>query len=256
VTHVFDAYARYYDLLYRDKDYSAEAAYVVSQLRSHADGARSVLELGCGTGSHAQLLAGSGFDVHGVDLSSEMVARAEARKAELPSDVARRLSFETGDLRRFRTERVFDAVISLFHVISYQTSNEDLAAAFETAHSHLGKGGIFFFDFWYGPAVLTQRPDTRVRRLEDDEIGIIRIAEPVLHSARSVVDVHFTVFVENKATAVISRVHEVHSMRYLFLTELLQLSAPWFELVDFSAWMTSREPGTGDWAACAALRRK
>ena len=50
----FDTYARYYDLLYRDKDYAGEAAYVASHIRQHAPEAARILELGCGTGAHAE----------------------------------------------------------------------------------------------------------------------------------------------------------------------------------------------------------
>nr|MBA2706707.1 SAM-dependent methyltransferase [Gemmatimonadaceae bacterium] len=54
---VFGSYSRYYDLLYRDKDYAAESAYVASLLAVHAPGARSILEIGCGTGAHAAELS-------------------------------------------------------------------------------------------------------------------------------------------------------------------------------------------------------
>ena len=42
---VFDGYARYYNLLYRDKDYAAEARHVHDIIQKHASGARSILEL-------------------------------------------------------------------------------------------------------------------------------------------------------------------------------------------------------------------
>ncbi|MEX2016820.1 MAG: hypothetical protein WD873_09250 [Candidatus Hydrogenedentales bacterium] len=58
----FQKYAAFYDLLYRDKDYAAEAAYVAGTIRSAVPGARSILELGSGTGRHGRLLAGLGFD--------------------------------------------------------------------------------------------------------------------------------------------------------------------------------------------------
>ena len=70
----FARYALCYDLLYRDKDYAAEAGYVGRLIRSATPAARSVLEFGCGTGRHARLLCTMGFDVHGVDRSPEMVA--------------------------------------------------------------------------------------------------------------------------------------------------------------------------------------
>ena len=55
---IFADYARYYDLLYRDKDYAAAAEYVAGLIRKFHPSARSILELGSGTGIHAGLLAG------------------------------------------------------------------------------------------------------------------------------------------------------------------------------------------------------
>src|SRR5258706_11290956 len=138
---VFDAYARYYDLLYHDKDYAAEAAYVASNIRKLFPQATRILELGCGTGAHAEQLARLGFSVHGIDLSEIMLARAEVRKAALPANLAERLSFRHGDVRTVRTGEYYDAVISLFHVLSYQSTKADQDAMFETAFTHLYKGG-------------------------------------------------------------------------------------------------------------------
>jgi len=54
---VFNDYARYYDLLYQDKDYQAEADYVAGLMKRFHLEARSILKLGSGTGIHASLLA-------------------------------------------------------------------------------------------------------------------------------------------------------------------------------------------------------
>jgi ubiquinone/menaquinone biosynthesis C-methylase UbiE len=75
---VFNLYAAYYDLLYPDKDYSAETEYV-ADLITEAAPAQTVLDLGCGTGAHAFHFARRGFTVHGVDLSAEMIERAQRR---------------------------------------------------------------------------------------------------------------------------------------------------------------------------------
>ena len=253
---VFNAYASYYDLLYRDKDYSAEAEYVAAHIRKQTPQAKRILELGCGTGAHAERLARMGYTVHGVDMSEAMLACAEARKVNLPPDVAARLSFSFGDARTVRTGETYDAVISLFHVMSYQTTNVDLKAAFETASVHLQPGGLFLFDYWYGPAVLTQKPEVRVKRLEDDEIKVIRIAEPVMHVNENVVDVNYTVFIEVKVTGQVEKISETHKMRYLFLPELQHYFAGKFEEIGSHAWMTGDPLNADAWGGLHLLVRE
>ena len=90
------------------------------------------------------------------------------------------VAFSQGDIRAVRLGRTFDVVVALFHVTSYQTTNEDLAAATATAATHLEPGGAFLFDCWRGPAVLIQRPEVWVKRLDDDDISLTRVAEPGL----------------------------------------------------------------------------
>ena len=241
---VFDAYAAYYDLLYRDKDYAGEAAYVHGLIRRHAPGAQDILELGCGTGRHAEAFAQLGFRVTGVDRSGEMVARA--RERALGRDD---LQFMEGDLREFRSGRKYGVVLALFHVMSYQTENADLAAAFATAAEQLAPGGIFIFDCWYGPGVLSDPPKTRVRRLHGDGIDVTRIAEPVSHHDRNRVDVHYEVIVEGNAR--IERILEVHSMRYLFTPEVdLMLAAAGLRRLAAEQWLDGTVLGVESWNAC------
>lgn len=252
---VFDAYARYYDLLYRDKDYAAEVEYVVSHIRRNAPDAGRILELGCGTGTHAEYLARHGFTVHGVDLSDAMLAAAEARKRSLPPEIAGRINFTPGDARVVRLGKRFDAVISLFHVMSYQTTNTDLSAAFATAAAHLAPTGIFLFDFWYGPAVLTQRPEVRVKRLAENGIRVTRIAEPDFHPNKNVVDVNYEVLIECTRTGTAQTVRETHPMRYLFMPEIeVLLKQNGMELLRAYEWLMLDEPGFTSWNACAVAR--
>lgn len=252
---VFAGYSRYYDLLYRDKDYAAETHYVAGLLRKHAPAAKTILEIGSGTGAHAAQLARLGYEVTGVDMSEGMLESAEARRRELPHDLASRLSFALGDARSIRIGRRFDAVISLFHVMSYQTSNEDLAAAFATARDHLAPGGVFLFDCWYGPAVLRQWPAVTVKELSDDATEVKRVAEPVIHAAANVVEVNYTVTVTDRITGASDTLKERHEMRYLFSPEVkLALAAAGMTLTESRGWMTDRPPGFDSWGACFVAR--
>lgn len=251
----FASYSRYYDLLYRDKDYSAEARYVHHLLERHVPAARDLLELGCGTGAHAAELAGLGYDVTGVDMSEGMLAAAEVRKDALPAAHAKRVSFVSGDARDVRLGRRFGAVISLFHVMSYQTTNGDLAAAFTTAREHLEPGGIFLFDCWYGPGVLTSRPSVTVKHLSDNGTDVTRVAEPKMHPDQNVVDVNYTVTVADRATGNNETLRETHRMRYLFSPEVsMMLAAARLTLLESREWMSDRAPGFNSWAACFIAR--
>lgn len=247
---IFKKYAEYYDLLYADKNYEQEACYVDALIKKHTILGNGILEFGCGTGKHAQLLADKGYDVHGVDMSSEMVACAQQRAAN------KKLTFSCADIRSVDLGKKFDTVISLFHVISYQVSNEDLDAVFARASEHLAPRGVFIFDAWYGPAVLTEKPSVRVKRVENEQIRVTRIAEPVLHAEHNCVDVNFTVFFETKKTGVIEMATEQHVMRYLFVPEVIQLcKRHGFELVVHEEWVTGIPLSCSTWGACFVCRK-
>jgi hypothetical protein len=153
-----------------------------------------------------------------------------------------------------RTGETYDAAISLFHVMSYQVTNDDLQAAFATAKSHLNPGGLFLFDCWYGPAVLSDPPLVRVKRLEDEEIEVLRIAEPVMHCNENVVDVNYQVMITDKATGNLQQVCEVHRMRYLFIPEIHALAQRnELDVVLAHEWMSNLAPGRDTWGICIGL---
>lgn len=256
MTEVFDRYSNYYDLLYRDKDYTAEADYVDRLLQTHTSGARTILELGCGTGGHAICLARRGYEIYGIDLSSRMLESANRDRQQLPSETSKRLTLAEGDIRSFRCARTFDAVLSLFHVVSYQTSNEDLLATFKTAAVHLRPGGVFVFDFWYGPAVLAIQPSTRIKRIEDDDVSVVRIAEPRHLENENRVDIEYQLFVTDKATQEIKEFRETHRMRYLFLPEISgYLTECGLSPILSEEWLTRAKASLQSWSVCSVSRK-
>lgn len=253
---IFKRYASYYNLLYRDKDYPGEARFIDKLLQEHNPGTKSILDLGCGSGTHAFQFARRGYEVHGIDISQDMLDKASQARSQLPEDVASRLSFSLGDIRDVRIDQKFDAVTALFHVISYQPADEDLSAAFKTARNHLNPGGVFIFDCWYGPAVLSDPPVVRVKRLEDEEIQITRIAEPVLHPDMNRVDVNYQVFVSSKSDGSIEEFREAHRMRYLYQPEVESfMAASGLSGIECREWMTGRVPGPDSWNVYFAAKR-
>jgi len=249
---VFDAYAAYYDLLYRDKAYGEESRYVTGLLADNSIHQGSLLELGCGTGRHAEHFASAGFEVHGIDLSPAMIEQAE-RRFGTAGKCAR---FEVGDIRDVRLQREFDAVVSMFHVFSYQSTNDVLYRAFRTAALHLRPGGVLVFDFWYGPGVLTERPAVRVKEMSDDRIDLVRIAEPQLLPNENCVDVHYRVLLTERSTGRSHRLEETHRMRYLFLPETYRMAqSHGLQVTAAYAGQTKEPLGFGAWTGTAVAIR-
>jgi SAM-dependent methyltransferase len=244
---VFKAYSRYYDLLYRDKDYAAEAEYVRNLLRRQGVESGDLLEFGSGTGKHGRLLAQQGYNVHGIESSAEMVAAAQLTPG---------FTCQQGDILTIRMDRTYSAVLSLFHVISYQTTNKQLEAVFVTAAAHLKPGSLFVFDFWYNPTVCAQKPAVRVKRMSDDQVEITRIAEPVIHANENRVDVHYTIFARELRTGVVHTLQEVHPMRYFSLPEIdLLADTHGFDRIGAEEFSTGKIPSEDTWGVCVILQK-
>jgi len=252
----FRRYSAVYDLLYRDKDYEAEAEYVARTLRSASAQARTVLELGSGTGRHGRLLAAKGFQVHGIERSPDMAALAKSASERPIANDAGSFSCEVGDVRSVTLGRIFDAVIALFHVVSYQTTNEDLQATFATAARHLGPGGVFVFDVWHGPAVLGQRPERRVKQVGDDRLDVVRTARPELDAEKATVKVTYDMECRDRRSGEVMRFSEDHLMRYLFPREIDTLAASCgLCVIGSEEYMTGRPPSPSTWGVMYVLRR-
>lgn len=249
---IFARYSECYDLLYRDKDYAGEAGYVAQTLRAAMPSAARVLEFGSGTGRHGRLLAGHGFDVVGIERSPGMAAVAEQGQA---ADARHRFACVVDDIRTVRLPQTFDAVVSLFHVVCYQVTNDDLMRAFASARAHLGDGGLFLFDVWHGPAVLADRPAVRVKRVEDDRFQLSRIAEPEIDTEAGTVSVRYTMLGVDKRTGSPIDFAETHRVRYLFPTEIALLAAATgFEVVLTEEFLTRAKASERTWGVSYLLR--
>ena len=73
--------------------------------------------------------------------------------------------------------------------MSYQTTNDDLKIAINTAYNHLNSNGFFIFDCWYGPAVISDKPYKRTKTFENNKLIINRTAIPTMYPSKNIVDV-------------------------------------------------------------------
>jgi SAM-dependent methyltransferase len=242
-------YADAYDSLYAEKDYRGECDLVERVFSAYAVGSvRRILDLGCGTGGHSSLLAERGYDVVGVDRSHEMLDRARRRGGAV--------RYSQSDIRTVRLGESFDAVLIMFAVLGYLTSNADVRQALCAARQHLRTGGVLFADVWYGPAVLEQRPSERVKVIETGDSGrVIRSASSVLDSRHNVCTVKYQLW-RLRDRQLVDEIREEHPMRYFFEPELeLMLNAADFELQRVGAFPELEvEPSEQTWNVAFVAR--
>ncbi len=213
---VFGNYSNYYDFIYKDKDYPAETDFIDSLIKKFSNGnIKTILDMGCGTGGHAFLLAQKGYNVMGIDRSEGMlsIAKEKAKKTKTSVD------FLKADIRDFNLNKEFDAVISMFAVMGYQTTNEDFEKALLNASQHLKHGGLFIFDVWFGPTVISQKPRDKIKIIENNDGKIIRLTRSTLDILKHTVDVNFNVMkiIDDK---IIEQIEETHTLRFFFPMEL------------------------------------
>ncbi len=239
---VFDDYSNYYDLLYRDKDYAAETDYIHSLIQTHNPGAKTILNLGCGTGKHDVLLMQKGYTIVAVDFSETMIEIA--RK----NDASGKINFSVDDIRSLGMHGKFDVVISMFHVMSYQVEDSDLNATFQTAKKHLNPNGVFIFDCWNGPAVLLDPPHHRVKEVENEHLKIHRKTTPISLPEKSAIDVVFDISITRKEDSSVYELSETHRMRYLFPEELESFgNQTGFSLEASHKWLTVEPSNSDNW---------
>jgi SAM-dependent methyltransferase len=243
------AYAKYYNLLYKDKNYLEEYTYIREILKKYGANGKNILDIGCGTGKHLNFFKKDSFSVSGVDMSDNMIGEAKKYLQQEENLICAKAS-------EFQFDKKFDTIVSLFHVMSYQTKNSELEKVFQNIQNHLIEGGLFIFDFWYGPAVLLDPPVVRIKRLEDDETKITRITEPVMRYNENIVDVHFEVIYEDKRTHIFEKIHETHNMRYLFLPEIMYLTErAGLSFVTAYSWLNFSSLSEKSWYGLVVLKK-
>ena len=244
----FNKYASLYDLLYCSKNYSKEAQYVLGEYEALGiKNSKKILDLGSGTGSHGNEFIQNGYSVIGIERSIEMIEAS--RKT-------RQFNCINGDITDLKMNAKFDLVTSLFHVMSYVVDNQDLNRLFKLTNGHLEEDGIFYFDYWYAPAVLSLKPQTKKIILENDTTKVIRYTTPQPDWTRNVVDIKFDFVVIDKSAQRITEFTENHLMRYFSIPEIELFAAnSGFRVLKHEEMCTAVAPCEETWAIGSWLKK-
>lgn len=254
----FDAYAAFYDLLYKDKNYKGEAEYIsklINRFLKKDKAETSVLDLACGTGKHLFELASEGYgSLSGSDISSSMIEIARKNATAKGKNVTfYNHSFQESDKISSR----FDIVLSMFSAFNYLTTYADQSKTLNNISTLLNHGGLFIFDYWNGCAVTEMYSPVKVLRKSEGSAEILRISETKLNLIEQSATVKFNCnyFQDNKRMADFQETHHLH---YYYFSEMRNLlESHQFDILYIAPFMQlDKDLSPDEWNISIVARKK
>lgn len=193
----FKDYATIYDSFYVNKNYELETKNVIKLCKIYGNPLESILEIGSGTGTYSSEFAKNGIKVIGIDKSKSMVEVSKKRNKypEMVDFIPISMSDYARNNLKYTT---YDAVCSLFHVVTYFSDSEVLDFVY-VCNESLKSGGLVVFDFWERNAVKENPPSASTKISQVNGNKIVRKAKPSFNEALNKIEVIFN-FESNGAT--------------------------------------------------------
>jgi ubiquinone/menaquinone biosynthesis C-methylase UbiE len=136
-TLTFIQSAELYDAVYSFKNYARESDRLRAAINELVPGARTLLDVACGTGEHAKFLK-QHYAVDGIDLSEDYLRAARLKN---PSG-----NYTCADMTEFTLNRTYDVVTCLFSAIGIVRTFERLERAVVCMARHLRPGGALIVE--------------------------------------------------------------------------------------------------------------
>ena len=138
----YEAFASVYDIFMEQVEYDQWMNHIHAIWEKFGLQPKTVIDLGCGTGSIALPLAKEGYDVIGVDLSPEMLTEADHKAMEEGVSVR----FACQDMTELELGEEADCILSLCDSMNYLTEDGQLEDAFKSIAQHMKQESLFLFD--------------------------------------------------------------------------------------------------------------
>ncbi len=233
IMSVYEKFAQFYDLIYKDiVNYSRETdEFETLFKRFSKKRPESILDVGCGTGSHSLLLSKRGYTVTGIDISERMIALAKNKA----SKEGLKVDFSVQDMRKLDLGKRFDCALCAFGGFGYLLTFEDLREFLSHLKMHLKPDGLFMFEFWNVGGVRPS-PLKSWLKVQTGTLVLYRLSESNFDPLTNVlaIDFHFIELHKKKLGETFS---ETHKIRCYTLPEMKKyLEDNGFKLVEAFDW--------------------
>ena len=140
---MYNNLAKFYDNFTDDIDYKKWTEDLLNKINRYAEiEVENIVDVACGTGNITCRLAKYGYNVVGIDLSSEMLEYASERMRKMGV----KCMFSNQDMRTFNVGKKYDSIICTCDGVNYLLEESDVEAFINSAYKLLKKGGVFIFD--------------------------------------------------------------------------------------------------------------
>src|SRR5271157_4506748 len=137
---LYDELAEYYFAIENNhRDIHNDVSFITNLLANAKNA--SLLDLGCGTGEHLDLLRRVGFRCRGIDISEKMLLTARRR---FPQGI----EFIRMDMTDIGYDSEFDMIISLFGSFNYLIQDSHIISMLDKTRKALKPGGLCVFEIW------------------------------------------------------------------------------------------------------------
>lgn len=212
----YTSFASVYDTFMDNVPYQEWGEYIHDLLCGYGVEDGIVVELGCGTGTMTELLAGYGYDMIGVDNSEEMLELAMEKRLESGHDILYLLQ----DMREFELYGTVRAAVSVCDSINYITEPEELQEVFRLVNNYLDPGGLFLFDF---------NTDYKYREImgdctiAEDRGECSFIWDNCYYEEEQINEYDLTLFIKEESSSLYRKYKETHFQRGYTLEEIKEI---------------------------------
>lgn len=209
-------FAKVYDTFMDETPYREWSEFLLGLLTTFGITDGIAAELGCGTGTMTELFAERGFDMIGIDNSSEMLNIAMEKKEETGPDIL----YLNQDMREFELYGTVRFFISICDSVNYVLDSEDLIKVFCLVNNYLDPEGYFLFDF---NTIHKYRDVIGDTTIAENREHCSFIWDNYYHEDESINEYELTVFVEEKEEC-FRKFTESHFQRGYTIEEMKEIA--------------------------------
>ncbi|GIN71001.1 methyltransferase [Bacillus sp. J14TS2] len=214
---MYGRFAYVYDELMSDVPYHKWLQLVERETQANQVNGKQILEIACGTGELSVLLAQSGYEVTGVDLSSDMLMVAH----EKTESIRENIQFYEQDMSKLEDLGTYSIVTIFCDSLNYLQSSDQVVQTFQRVFTHLDQDGLFLFDI-HSPYKIEKIFMDQTFSYVDEDISYIWDCYP--GETSYTVEHDLTFFLKDHATGQYERFDEFHTQRT-------------YSVADFTKWL-------------------